>query len=113
MGLPKASDDGLLSEAEAGVDKEALGLRERAREAVKSDNHLELERIAHRLVALGEATGERSVVAVGYYNLGIALTGLNRGDEAGRATRSAIELFEALGDRFSAARAMMNLALVE
>jgi tetratricopeptide (TPR) repeat protein len=95
------------------MDEETRSLRELSRKALRANDFLGLERLGRQLTAHGESTRDSEAVAWGNYNLGIALTSLNRGAEAARATRSAIELFEAIGDRFAKARAMMNLALVE
>jgi tetratricopeptide (TPR) repeat protein len=88
-------------------------LREAARAARAASDFLGLERISRELVALGESTGDLESAAFGYYHLGIALSNLNRGDDAARATQSAIDLYERAGDRFSVAKAMMNLGSIE
>jgi tetratricopeptide (TPR) repeat protein len=92
---------------------EAGQIQEAAQAARLASDFLSLERLGRQLIVLGEASGATAQAALGYYHLGIALTSLNRGSEAAGATRSAIRLYEASGDRFAAARAMMNLATIE
>jgi tetratricopeptide (TPR) repeat protein len=88
-------------------------VKEAARAARMASDFLGLERIGRELIALGESTDDPESAAFGYYHLGIALSNLNRGDDAARATRRAIDLYERAGDRFLAAKAMMNLGSIE
>jgi tetratricopeptide (TPR) repeat protein len=78
-----------------------------------ASDFLALERLGRHLVAFGGPANDSEAVAFGYYHLGIALSNLNRGKEASEATRHAIRLYEESGDRFSAAKAMMNLGSIE
>jgi tetratricopeptide (TPR) repeat protein len=88
-------------------------MKEAARAARSNSDFLGLERLGRELIARGESEGDIESAAFGYYHLGIALSNLNRGDDAARATQSAIDLYTQAGDRFSAAKAMMNLGSIE
>ncbi|HTA40056.1 MAG TPA: tetratricopeptide repeat protein [Candidatus Acidoferrales bacterium] len=93
--------------------EEADALLEAVRNARSASDFLLLERLARDMIALGSSEAGTEAEAYGYYFLGIALSNLNRGSEAADATRQAIRLYEAAGDRFSAAKAMMNLGSIE
>jgi tetratricopeptide (TPR) repeat protein len=95
------------------MTEEANALLEAARSARLTSDFLLLERIARELIAVGASGDSAEAEAFGYYHLGIALSNLNHGSEAAGATRTAIRLYEAAGDRFSAAKAMMNLGSIE
>ena len=95
------------------MTEEANALLDAARNARLASNFLLLQRIARELIAFGADGDGSEANAFGYYHLGIALSNLNHGSEAAVATREAIRLYEAAGDRFSAAKAMMNLGSIE
>jgi len=94
------------------VDERANALIEAAKSARVSSRFLVLERLARELIAHGDEAKLPEATASGYYHLGIALSNLNRGDEAAVATRRAIELYDVAGDRLAAARARMNLGSI-
>jgi tetratricopeptide (TPR) repeat protein len=95
------------------VDASESELAAAAQAARQASDFLLLERLGRELVVRGESAGNRVTTAWGNYHLGIALASLNRGPEAAEATRIAIALFEQSGERFAAARAMMNLGIAE
>jgi tetratricopeptide (TPR) repeat protein len=95
------------------VTEEANALLEAARDARIASDFMLLERISRELIVLGASSESPEAEAFGLYHLGIALSNLNHGTEAATATRRAIHLYEAAGDRFSAAKAMMNLGSIE
>lgn len=95
------------------MDEAARALETRARAARLENDDALLERLGGEMIALGESSGDTEAIAWGNYHLGVALTHLNRGSEAERANLAALDLFTALGDRFAAARVMMNLAMTE
>jgi tetratricopeptide (TPR) repeat protein len=95
------------------VTEEENALLEAAKSARLTSDFLLLERLGRELISLGSSGDSSQAQAFGYYHLGIALSNLNRGSEAAGATHQAIALFEAAGDRFSAAKAMMNLGSIE
>jgi tetratricopeptide (TPR) repeat protein len=94
------------------LNERAEALVEAAKSARAASQFLALERLSRELIALGEAGAGNDAEAIGYHHLGIALSNLNRGDEATTAARRAIELYENAGDRFAAARATMNLGSI-
>lgn len=96
-----------------GVTDEAARIGDEARAAIHAADFFLVERLSRQLVAMGEEQGDRETIALGYYDLGVALWNLNRTVEAMDACRKAIALYEQLGDRFATARAMMNLAAIE
>jgi tetratricopeptide (TPR) repeat protein len=95
------------------VDERARALDQAAKEARKVSDFLSLERIGREMIAHGEASEDREARAWGNYHTGIACNVLNRGAEAERATRAALELFDEIGDELAAARVKLNLAAIE
>jgi len=95
------------------MDEAAQQLHVLAIQARADNDDLLLDRLGREMIALGESSGDAETVAWGNYHRGIALNNLNHGAEAERVTRVALKMFDALGDRFASARAMMNLAVIE
>jgi tetratricopeptide (TPR) repeat protein len=77
-----------------------------------ADHRLLRER-AKEIAALGEADGDKTVVAWGEYFAGIALIYNNEGGAANRLLRRALAAFREQGERVMAARTMINLAMIE
>ncbi len=88
-------------------------LQAEATEALNAADHRTMRRVGQELVEAGEADGDRGVVAWGEYVLGVALIFNNEGASANRLLRRALAAFRERGERVMAARAMMNLAMIE
>ena len=95
------------------MEEAALALHALAKEARLNVDDAALDRIGAEMIALGQSSDDLETIAWGNYHRGIALNNLSRGSEAEKASREAVALFTTLGDRFAAARAMMNLAVIE
>jgi len=91
---------------------DAATLFAQAQAARNASDFLLLERVARELIAVGDRDAGNRARADGYYHLGLALTNQNRTTEATVATRTAIELYGELGDRFAVARTTQNLAII-
>lgn len=88
-------------------------LCEAATAAMATADYLLLRERAGEIAALGEADGDRTIVAWGDYFFGIALIYNNEGAAANRRLRRALGAFRDLGERVMAARTMINLAMIE
>jgi tetratricopeptide (TPR) repeat protein len=88
-------------------------LQEKALAAQRASDYVTLRRTAAELRAVAEAMGDRSAIAWAEFFTGIALINANDANGAQRALHEAIRLFNETGDRFAAARAMMNLGTIE
>ncbi|MBV8490104.1 MAG: tetratricopeptide repeat protein [Candidatus Eremiobacteraeota bacterium] len=94
------------------MDAETEALVEEVRAARAVSDFLRVERLGRDLVRLGEERDARDAVAAGHYHVAVALTNLNRTGEAIRASRSAIQAYDELGDDVGKARATMILAAI-
>jgi tetratricopeptide (TPR) repeat protein len=81
--------------------------------AQAASDYRALRQLSRDIAEVGEASGDRRIVAWGDYFAGIALITNNEGAAANRALRRALGFFREHGDRVLAARTMMNLAMIE
>lgn len=88
-------------------------LQAAAQRAQATPDYTALRQWGRHMVELGEAAGDRRIVAFGEFYSGIGLVFGNEGAAANRALRRALAFFRETDERVMAARTMMNLAMIE
>ena len=90
----------------------AESLYEAARSAQRLGNARDLERLARKLVALAESSGDVRALAFGHYYLGSSFFWRNDGRSARTHFDKALDAFEDAGDREGIARVKIAVAAV-
>jgi len=85
---------------------------EAATAAQESADSQTLERIARKLIAVGESGGDKRGLAYGNYFIGVSLFARSSNSAAERAYHKALDLFKELGDRAGTAQVTLSLAAV-
>lgn len=87
-------------------------LHDAARAAQRTGNSRSLERIARKLIALAETTGDQQHLGLGHYYLGSAHFWRGDGRNASAAYATALEIFTRAGDKAGIARVQIAVAAV-